>query len=790
MRLTRFFPTKTSSYLAVALLLTLMCLAAWTQFRPREVISVNGQLLGHLPGGVHTEDLNLLLVTLDTTRADRIHAYGYDAIETPNLDRLAREGVLFEQAVSPAPLTLPAHSSIFTGTFPPAHGVRDNGGFFLDERQTTLAERLQSRGFTTGGFVGAYVLDHKWGVAQGFQTYFDDFDLSKYQSLSLGSVDRPGNEVADKALAWLDQVGSKRFFGWVHFYDAHSPYDPPEPFKSRYAGHPYIGEIAFVDSQLGRLLGYLDAHHLADRTVVVVMGDHGESLGEHGEGTHGFFVYQATMHVPLLIRAPFDTMAGRRVADTVRSIDILPTALELLGVRPSDPLEGSSVVPLMTGAKQELGLAAYSEAIYPRFHFGWSDLRALTSGRYKFVAAPRPELYDLQQDPGELHNLYPDRQALGDRMNQELIALEQRMAKGAAAPKAAVEVDPDARARLAALGYVGTFVTALAPDRAGLADPKDKIQLFNLMTQARETARHDKESDEGLHALERVVAEDPKVIDAWFMLGNEYYRRRQFTRAIEQFTRALALKPDYDLVVINMANAYRALGRDREAMIGYRRFMELDPKNAQIRYEAAQILIDGGNLDEARRELTQALALEPKLAAARNALGVLALRRGDISGAEREIRAAIEEKPDVRLAHFNLALLAEQQGDPSRAVAEYKKEIELHPNSYKAAFNLGRLYEGQGDRQSQVAAFRQAIEMNPFFAEGHLFLAKAYLDRGEDFDEAVRLARRGIELDPKGEYAPLGHYVVADVLARQGHPAEAEREAARGKALEREKGRP
>jgi tetratricopeptide (TPR) repeat protein len=543
-----------------------------------------------------------------------------------------------------------------------------------------------------------------------------------------------------------------------------------------------------VDSQLGRLLAYLDAHHLADRTVVVAMGDHGESLGEHGEGTHGFFVYQATMHVPLLIRAPYDVMAGRRVGDTVRSIDILPTALELLGVKPSDPLEGSSLVPLMTGAKKELGLAAYSEAIYPRFHFGWSDLRALTSGRYKFVAAPRPELYDLQQDPGELHNVYPDRQALGDRMHQELIALEQRMAKGAAAPKAAVEVDPEARARLAALGYVGTFVTALAPDRAGLADPKDKIQLFNLMTQARETARHDKESDEGLHALERVVAEDPKVIDAWFMLGNEYYRRRQFARAIEQFARALALKPDYDLVVINMANAYRALGRDREAMIGYRRFMELDPKNAQIRYEAAQILIDGGKLDEARRELTAALALEPKLAAARNALGVLALRRGDLAGAEREIRAAIAEKPDVRLAHFNLALLAEQQRDLSRAIAEYQKEIELHPNSYKAAFNLGRLYEGQGDRQGQIAAFRQAIEMNPVFAEGHLFLAKAYLDFGQSLDEAVRLARKGIELDQKGEYAPLGHYVIADVLARQGHAAEAEQEAARGKALEREKG--
>jgi choline-sulfatase len=768
-----------------------LALAIWAGFRfvPRAVTSVNGEPLGHLAAGVRPRDLNLLLITLDTTRADRIHAYGFDQIETPNLDRLAREGVLFEQAMSPAPLTLPAHSSIFTGKYPPAHGVRDNGGFFLDDRETTIAERLQARGFTTGGFVGAYVLDHKWGVAQGFQTYFDDFDLSKYQSLSLGSVDRPGNEVADKALQWLDRVGSKRFFGWVHFYDAHSPYDPPEPFKSRYAGHPYIGEIAFVDSQVGRLLAYLDAHHLADNTLVIVMGDHGESLGEHGEGTHGFFVYQATMHVPLLVRAPYDAMKGRRVADTVRSIDILPTALELLGVPSSEQFEGTSVVPLMTGAKKELGLAAYSEAIYPRFHFGWSDLRALTAGRYKYVAAPRPELYDLQQDPGESRNVYAERQALGDRMNQELATLERRMSSAAAPPRAAVEVDPDARARLAALGYVGTFVTALAPDRAGLADPKDKIELFNLMTQARETARHDKESDEGLHALERVVAQDPKVIDAWFMLGNEYYRRHQFARAIEQFKRALDLKPDYDLVVINMANAYRALGRDQEAMVGYRRFMELDPKNAQIRYEAAQILIDGGKLDEARQELTQALALEPKLAAARNALGVLALRRGDLAGAEREIRAAIDQKADVRLAHFNLALLAEQQGDLRRAITEYLKEMELHANSYKAAFNLGRLYERTGDRQGQLAEFRKAIEMNPSFAEGHLFLAKAYLDSSEQLDEAIRLARKGIELDPAGEYAPLGHYVVADVLSRRGRPAEAEVEAARGQQLERAKPR-
>ena len=757
----------------------------WLRVVPHAVASPHGDALGRLPRGVRPSDLNLLLITLDTTRADRIHAYGFDGVATPNLDRLAREGVLFEQAVAPAPLTLPAHSSIFTGKFPPAHGVRDNGGFFLDDKETTLAERLQSRGFATGGFVGAYVLDHKWGIAQGFQKYFDDFDLTKYQSLSLGSVDRPGNEVADHALEWLEQASSRRFFAWAHFYDAHSPYQPPEPFASRYRGRPYVGEIAFVDSQVGRLLQFLDAHDLARNTVVVVMGDHGESLGEHGEQTHGFFVYQATMHVPLIVRAPYDAMAGRRVGDTVRSVDILPTVLDLLGIPASESFAGTSVVPLMTGAKKELGLGAYSEAVYPRYHFGWSDLRALTSGRYKYVAAPRPELYDLQQDPHESKNIYSERQALGDRMQQELAALERTMSTATTKGTTVVDVDPEARQRLAALGYVGTFVATTTTDRAGLSDPKDKIQLFNMMTQARETARHDHDSDEGIHALQAVIKQDPNVIDAWFMLGNEYYRRHRYADAIDQFKHALALKPDYDLVVINMANAYRALGRDEEAMIGYRRFMELDPKNAQIRYEAAQILLDNGKFDEAERELTHALEIEPKLAAARNALAVVALKHGDVASAVADIQQAIAVKPDVRLAHYNLALIAEQQGDFQRAIAEYRKEIDAHAGSYKAAFNLSRLYSKLGDRSGEHEALQKAIELNPNFGEGYLYLAKFDLDTEQQLDEAVTLARKGIELAPNSEYAPLGYYVIADIYSRQGKTADAEREAARGRELER-----
>jgi len=738
-----------------------------------------GSAIGRLPGRVRPADLNLLVITLDTTRADRLGAYGWPDSATPALDRIAREGVLFEHAVSSAPLTLPAHSSLFTGKYPPHHGVRDNGGFFLDERETTLAERLKARGLKTGGFVGAYVLDRTWGIAQGFDTYFDNFDLSKYDAPSLAEVERPANEVADQALAWLETVKSSRFFGWVHFYDAHSPYAPPEPYRTRFTDRPYLGEIAFVDSQVARIRAFLEAEHLLDRTVVVVLGDHGESLGDHGESTHGFFVYESVLHVPLMILAPYDALRGRRVADVVRSVDVLPTVLDLLGLPLADKIDGQSVVQLMTGAVRELGLAAYAEAVYPRYHYGWSDLRSLTSGRFKYIEAPRPELYDLVQDPNETRNLFADRQALGDRLGVILRSVD---ANRDADVKPAVDVDPDARARLAALGYVGTFVATPIADRSRLADPKDKIELFNLVITARERIHDGKDGEGGLQALRAVVSKDPLVIDAWLMMGNEYSRRREFTRALECFQKALALKPDYDLAVFNMANVYRTLGRDNDALSGYRRLVELDPRNAQAHQEAGQVLVDQGKLDEAQKELNRALEIQPAMAAARNTLGALRLKQGDIVAGEREIRAALEQKASLRLAHFNLAVAAEQRGDLAGAVSEYKKEIALHPKSYMAQFNLGKAYERLGNSKEQLAVYKAAVESNPDFAEGHLFLSKLYLDLGE-LAEAVRVARRGIELKPETEFAPLGHFVMADAYAREGRAADAAREAAEGRRL-------
>ena len=772
---------------AVAVLLALVLAGAWfLASRPQR--GASGVDLGRLPRGVARDRLNLVVVTLDTARADRFGAYGARDVETPAFDSLARDGVLFEEAVAVAPLTLPVHSSIFTAKFPPEHGVRDNGGFFLGPEQVTLAEVLKERGYRTGGFVSAYVLDSKWGIDQGFDTYFDDFDLTKSRTMSLSSIQRPGNEVVDKALPWIEQAGDEPFFAWIHLYDPHTPYRPPEPFASRYQGHPYNGEVAFADSQVGRVLDLLRARGLYDRTIVVVMGDHGESLGDHGEAAHGFFIYNSVTHVPFVVRAPFSGVHGRRVADPVRSVDVMPTVLDLLGLPAAKSVSGASLVPLMTGAVRELALDAYSESMYPLHHYGWSDLRALRAGRYKVIDAPRPELYDIDRDPKEATNIFDQRRAIADGMIAQLRRREEGFERTEAALPAG-DVDPEARARLAALGYVGSFVANASDPRTERADPKDKIGLFNKLGTAMDLAKErDKEDEEPFDKivalLREVLAEDPAVIDGWFMLGTQYLRHGDPKLAVEHFKKTLSLKPDYDLAVINLAQAYRRMGDDEAALAGFERYLQIDPKDAFVHYQIGEIWLDRGDHAKAEQVFRHALEIDPGVAAARNALGVIALERGDLAGAERLIREAIAAKEDVRLARYNLALIAEKRGDIVTAEREYVAELKQHGDSYKAAFNLSRLYEQVGDREGQVAALKQSIEANPRFPEGHFFLAKAYLDMGTQFDEAVRLARKGLELAPKSENAPLGHYVLADIFNRQGRAREAAHQVAMGRALE------
>ena len=417
----------------------------------------------------------IVVITLDTTRADRLTPYGFMSASMPFLDRLAREGVLFDQAISVAPLTVPAHASILTGLLPPSHGLRDNNATPLRPEHVTLAESLKDRGFHTAAFVGASVLARDRGLDQGF----DRYDEISPASLAAGSHDRPAGAVIDAALEWLEHVDGRPFFLWVHLYDAHRPYAPPEPFASQYAHDPYLGEIAYTDSEIGRLLIALDRLPPA-RSLVVVAGDHGESLGEHGERDHGIFVYENVTRVPLIVRAP--SIAPRRVGAVVSLTDIAPTTLALAGL-PIPPMDGVSRVDVMRGGPTDE--EAYSESHYP-IQFGWSPLRALRDGRYKLIDAPRPELYDLANDPHEANNLYRERPALAGAMRRRLDQLTGQSDSRVAA-SAETDVDSGVRQRLAALGYVSRVRGSTNHNRPA-PDPKDCIDLIEAQNPTRPSA--------------------------------------------------------------------------------------------------------------------------------------------------------------------------------------------------------------------------------------------------------------------------------------------------------------
>ncbi|HXW08658.1 MAG TPA: sulfatase [Vicinamibacterales bacterium] len=410
-----------------------------------------------------TEPLNVLLITLDTTRADRLTPYGLMDASMPALERLAREGIVFDQASTVAPLTLPAHTSLFTGRLPPAHGIRDNSDPRLAGEHVTLAEVLQARGYRTAAFVGSAVLDADRGLAQGFAMYRSAVEPDDRPGSSL---QRRGDAVVSDAIAWLGQAPRSPFLLWTHLYDPHRPYDPPEPYRSRFSD-PYIAEIAFADAQIGRLIDELDRRELLDRTLVIVAGDHGESLGEHGERNHGIFVYESVLRVPLMMRVP--GLPPSRIAALVRLTDVMPTLLELVGVE-APTADGISVAGMMTGAVPDLELEAYAESRYP-LRFGWSPLGALRDGRFKVIDAPRPELYDLSRDPFELTNLYEKRRPLADAMIRRLRALQAAAAE--TSPAEHSEVPGELRQRLSALGYASG--SAREPPESGrdLPDPKD-----------------------------------------------------------------------------------------------------------------------------------------------------------------------------------------------------------------------------------------------------------------------------------------------------------------------------
>jgi arylsulfatase A-like enzyme/Tfp pilus assembly protein PilF len=720
-------------------------------------------------------DLNVVVVTLDTLRADRLGCYGFRGVETPNVDAVAAEGVLFEQATSTVPLTLPSHTSIFTGLIPPHHGVRDNGGFFVEATTTTLAERLKQGGYTTGAFVGAWVLDSRWGLDQGFDLYSDRFDLSKYKVVNLGTVQKKGDEVMDLALEWLAGVKEKKFFAWVHLYDPHTPYEPPEPFLSRYPGQKYLGEVAYTDKVVGRLVAWLKGAGVWDRTVLVLVSDHGESLGEHGENAHTFFVYDATQHVPLIVRTPWGDRGRSRAQ--VSTVDVMPTVLDLVGLAPQPAIDGRSLARLVLHPASDSPGVAYSETYFPRFHYGWQHLRSMRDGQWKYIEAPTPELYDVQQDPGETRNVF---KAYSRRAEELRLRLERMAGSGVQAAPDAATLDPETLQRLAALGYVGGG-PRVDPE-AVLPDPKDKISLFEKMGDARGLAKEDK-LEEAVLAMRAVIAEDPGVIDAHTTLGGWLRKLKKPDEAIAAYRHTLEIDPKNEMALAALAEIYRAQGKPDAAIEGYRTVLTLEPRQPQMWYQLATLYLDLGREAEARRTFEEALKHNPRMGSAYNSLAALAFERGDMAEAERLVRQGLELEEDLRSSRFNLGRILEARGDVAGAERLYREELSQFADNGRARFNLAQLARQRGDEAGFLAELRVSTEKAPDFGPAFFFLAREELRSGH-LEAAAELAKKGLEVDNGSQVAPLGHYVLADVYTRQGQRAAAEGEVAKARRIQ------
>ncbi len=751
------------------------------------VLAVAGALFFARPPGLRTSWLgggprNLLIVTLDTLRADHVGSYGYAGARTPRFDGLAARGVRFERATTVAPLTLPAHSSLLTGTFPALHGVRDNGGFYLGDEQVTLAEVLKERGFRTGAFVSAFVLDSRWGIAQGFDRYFDDFDFSKFEKAAgMDAIQRPGRDTVDQALGWLAEDRRKPFFAWIHLYEPHTPYAaPPEQaalFPRSLFG-AYDAEIAEADAQLGRLLDALAGDGRLGSTLVAVLADHGEMLGEHGEATHGFFVYDAAVQIPMVLAGP--GVPERVVKDQVRIVDVMPTALELLRIPPPAAVQGVSLMPVASG--ERLGLKAVAESWYPRFHYGWSELVTIQDERFKLIRAPRPELYDVQRDPGERSDLAAAEPRQVEVLRGALDEMLARLGSGraVAGPQA---MDAETSERLQALGYVGGTISARHLEDRPRGDPKDKIELYNLLKRATGASADDK-LEEALGFVRRVLEQDPEVLEGHMLLGNFLAKSGKHAEAVAAYKKALALDPEHHESLFRLAIAYKELGRPADARVGFERAQQLDPRNLRITLQLADLDLREKHFEAAETRLKKGIADQDEPQRLLLKLGECYLETKRWDEAEKALKDAISRDPKLETAHFNLGLALEERGDVAGAQAAYAKEVEQNPKAYRAAFNLGRLLQRSGRPREALERFRQVVPLAPDFAIGRLYLAKALLDTGE-LTEAEREARAGLALRPENTLAPLGHFVLADVYNRQGRLKEARAEQAAGERLVR-----
>ena len=635
----------------------------------------------------------------------------------------------------------------------------------VGQDSTTLAERFLAAGYKTAAFVSAYVLHSSWGIGQGHETYDDFFDYAGLENRPLTDVERPAGPVVDAALAWLRQPrrDKRPFYLWVHLYDPHRPYEAPAEY-ARKAPTPYAGEVMYADAQVNRLLDALDALGVRGNTLVVYLSDHGESLGDHGEPTHGIFLYGATLDVPFIIAPPSSgrlgspavALAGRRVRGLARLVDVTPTVLDLAGLPVPSGLDGVSLLPMVAHeaaaansspaadpADALAGPVSYAETYYPRFHYNWSELIAVETARWKYVRAPRPELYDLRKDPKELHDVTAEHPEVAATLARQLDSMAQGKASSAPTP---AKIDPEALARLRALGYVGGDDVPAARRTGPRPDPKDGLPLLEELLQA-QTDRDAGRLDEALRRLEALTERDPQNPAVYITLSSVYDRRKDTEGAIRAAKRAVLLDPQSAIAVMDLAFAFQSAGRRDEAAAGFERVLSLDPENLKALLNLGEIHHARGDREKAFELYQRAVAAAPRLARARISLGSVALELKRFAVAEEALKQAVALGGNQPDSHFNLGVMAEERGQRAVAAREDRAEVAAFPDSLGAWVNLGLLERQAGRVDAALAAFEGAARAKSDAFEGPYLLAETLAAVGQRQD-AERWAQEALRRSP------------------------------------------
>jgi choline-sulfatase len=685
--------------------------------------------------GSPSKETPVILITIDTLRSDHLPAYGYDRVSTPALDAFRKDAILYERAYSHCPLTLPSHATILTGLLPSANGVRDNVGYRVEPKVPTLAELLKKNGYATGAAVSAFVLRRESGIARGFDFYDDDVEaLGKDQVM--GHVQRDGTQTVAAAEQWLDRNEKNPFFLFVHLYEPHTPYAPPEPFHSQYKV-PYDGEIAYVDQIVGRFLESLKRRGLYDKALIVLLSDHGEGLNEHGEEEHGIFLYREALQVPLMVKLPGSRKSGESVKAPVQLVDVFTTILEQTATPNVPHHEGARSLVSMLDSNAPVR-PVYSETYYPRLHFGWSDLHSLIDGDRHFIRAPIPELYDLTSDSAETKNRLPD-----DRRNYvQMRAAIEPYVKAASAPAA---VDPEEAAKLAALGYVGSTVST--SDEGELPDPKSTIDVFRQIRQAY-TYFRDEKFDQALAATDQLLRDNDRIVDIWDLKSKILSKMGRNRDAIQAARDGLKRQPNAVPLLMTVANHSIAVHDLEQAQVHAELLLKSEPSRAHE--ILARVAVERGDYKRAREEAEAALKNSHDPTLGYLTLGLVAKKENDFAAALKYLDqaggAVKNHKKPLATLHFNRGDVLARLGRNAEAEQEFRKEIEAYPQSPEAYSSLILLLSTQGRTQEATQLVYELVKKSPG-AVSYVSVSETLKAIGDERG-AVYWARQGLKKFP------------------------------------------